>query len=147
MKFCTVALAHTAGEVREKAEKIIVALYKDRGSPVKNFLPPDDDKTRKNVLYKQLFEAFDRIDGKPTKQELRVSVFSKGPFTLTVKVADFLAVLKCFECIFMVLFTRDVKKVKGAADIKGNFNGTCEWILNIPKFYFYHHRHSIHIGH
>ena len=74
MKFCTVALAHTAGEVREKAEKIIVALYKDRGSPVKNFLPPDDDKTRKNVLYKQLFEAFDRIDGKPTKQELRVSV-------------------------------------------------------------------------
>ena len=99
MKFCTVALAHTAGEVREKAEKIIVALYKDRGSPVKNFLPPDDDKTRKNVLYKQLFEAFDRVDGKPTKQELRVSVFSKGPFTRTVKVTVFLAVLKWVEWI------------------------------------------------
>ena len=86
MKFCTVALAHTAGEVREKAEKIIVALYKDRGMPVKNFLPPDDEKTRKNVLYKQLFEAFDRIDGKPSKQELKVSVGfgSKTSFSRTV---------------------------------------------------------------
>ena len=75
MKFCTQALQHTAGEVRERAEKIIVALYKDRGAPVKNYLPPDDDKTRKNVLYKQLFEAFDRIDGKPSKAELKVSYF------------------------------------------------------------------------
>ena len=147
MKFCTVALAHTAGEVREKAEKIIVALYKDRGSPVKNFLPPDDDKTRKNVLYKQLFEAFDRIDGKPTKQELRVSVFSKGPFIRTVKVTVFLAVLKWVECILMVLFTHDVKKVKDVADINGSFNGAYEWTLNIPKFYFYHYRNSIQIGH
>ncbi len=72
MKFCTQALQHTAGEVREKSEQIIIALYKDVGAPVKNYLPPDDDKTRKNVLYKQLFEAFDRIDGKPSKDELKV---------------------------------------------------------------------------
>lgn len=72
MKFCTIALQHTAGEIREKAEKIIVALYKEKGAPVKDFLPPDDDKTRRNVLYKQLFEAFDRIDGKPSKQEIKV---------------------------------------------------------------------------
>ena len=75
MKFCTVALQHTAGEIREKAEKIIIALYKEVGSPVKDHLPPDDDKTRKNVLYKQLFEAFDRIDGKPSKEELKVCYF------------------------------------------------------------------------
>ena len=74
MAFCTQALQHTAGEVRERAERIIVAVYKDRGAPVKNHLPPDDEKTRKNVLYKQLFEAFDRIDGKPSKDELKVSV-------------------------------------------------------------------------
>ena len=72
MKYCTVAIQHNAGEVREKAEKIIVALYRDVGAPVKDFLPPDDEKTRKNVLYKQLFEAFDKIDGKPSKDDVRV---------------------------------------------------------------------------
>ena len=72
MGFCTVAIQHTSGEVREEAEKIIIELYKDEGAPVKTFLPPDDDKTRRNVLYKQLFEAFDRIDGKPSKEDLRV---------------------------------------------------------------------------
>jgi len=72
MKFCTVALQHTAGEIREKAEKIIISMYREVGAPVKDYLPPDDDKTRKNVLYKQLFEAFDKIDGKPSKEELKV---------------------------------------------------------------------------
>ena len=72
MTFCLNAVQHHAGEVREKAEKIIVNLYRDVGEPVKDFLPPDDEKTRKNVLYKQLFEAFDRIDGKPSKEDTKV---------------------------------------------------------------------------
>jgi len=72
MKFCTQAIRHTAGEVRERAEKIIKALYKDVGQPVKEYLPPDDEKVRRNVLYKKLFEAFDQIDGKPSKDELKV---------------------------------------------------------------------------
>ena len=72
MKFCCQAIQHTAGEVRDKAEKIIIDLYKEVRDPVKAHLPPDDERTRKNVLYKQLFEAFDRIDGKPSKDELRV---------------------------------------------------------------------------
>ena len=59
--------------MRERAERIIVALYKDVGQPVKEFLPPDDEKVRRNMLYKLLFEAFDRIDGKPSKDELKVS--------------------------------------------------------------------------
>ncbi len=72
MKFCTQALQHNAGEVREKTEKLIIELYKENGAPVKDFLPQDNEKTRKNVLYKQLFEAFDRIDGKPSKEDLKV---------------------------------------------------------------------------
>ncbi|ELT95484.1 hypothetical protein CAPTEDRAFT_170133 [Capitella teleta] len=72
MNYCTQALQHNAGEVREKAEKVIILLYKDVGSPVKDFLPPDVEKTRRNVLYKQLFEAFDRIDGKPSKDDQKV---------------------------------------------------------------------------
>ena len=75
MGFLTVALQHNSGEVREKAERIIIDLYKDEGAPVKSYLPPDDDISRRNVLYKQLFEAFDRIDGKPSKEALRVSDF------------------------------------------------------------------------
>ena len=78
MRFCTQALEHTAGEVREKAEKIIISLYKEVGAPVKDFLPPDDEKTRRNVLYKQLFEAFDRIDGKPSKEEQKVGAVVCG---------------------------------------------------------------------
>ena len=72
MVYCTNALQHTNGEVREKSEKIIIELYKECGAPVKEYLPPDDDRTRRNVLYKQLFEAFDRIDGKPSKDDLKV---------------------------------------------------------------------------
>ena len=74
MGFCTTAIQHNSGDVREKAERIIVALYRD-GAPVKDFLPPDDEKTRKNVLYKLLFEAFDKIDGKPSKDDLKVLLF------------------------------------------------------------------------
>lgn len=74
MKFCTQALQHASGEVRDRNEKIIISLYKECGAPVKSYLPPDDDMTRKNVLYKKLFEAFDRIDGKPSKEELKVFI-------------------------------------------------------------------------
>ena len=78
MGFLSVALEHTSGEVREGAEKLIIELYKECGKPVKNGLPPDNDKTRKNLLYKQLFEAFDRIDGKPSKKDLKVFYCSPG---------------------------------------------------------------------
>ena len=74
MPYLTNCLQHTNGEVREKAEKIIIELYKECGAPVKQYLPPDDDRTRKNVLYKHLFEAFDRIDGKPSKEDLKVGI-------------------------------------------------------------------------
>ena len=74
MGFCVEALQHNAGEVREAAERIIKQLYLDVGAPVKQYLPHDDDKTRKVTLWRQLFEYFDRIDGKPTKQDLQVGV-------------------------------------------------------------------------
>ena len=69
MKFATEALAHTAGEVRQKAESIIIMLYRDVGAPIKDYLPTDGLKTRKNVLYKQIFNAFDKLDGKNTATE------------------------------------------------------------------------------
>lgn len=56
------ALRHTAGEVRDKAERLIVTLYGNHGTPVKDFLLNSDEKTRKSLIYKQLFKAFSRID-------------------------------------------------------------------------------------
>lgn len=72
MSFLTVALSHTSGDVRERAEKVIVSLYNNCGTVIKNYLPSDDDKTRKNLLYKQLFKEFDKIDASLTPEDLRV---------------------------------------------------------------------------
>ncbi|XP_067946532.1 centrosomal protein of 104 kDa-like [Watersipora subatra] len=70
MKFCVNALQHHSGQVRSLTEALIIKLYKERSSAVKSYLPPDDEKTRRNTLYRQLFEAFDVIDGKPSKKEI-----------------------------------------------------------------------------
>lgn len=64
MQFCVAALGHHAGEVRDGSERIIKALYKEDRQAVKDYLPADDDKTRKITLYRQLFEYFDKVDGK-----------------------------------------------------------------------------------
>jgi hypothetical protein len=56
------ALRHTAGEVRDKAEHLIITLYERVGAPVKDFLLNSDEKTRKSLLYKQLFKEFHRIE-------------------------------------------------------------------------------------
>lgn len=68
------ALQHHSGQVRTVSEALIIKLYKQNRSVVKSYLPADDEKTRRNTLYRQLFEAFDQIDGKPSKRDLEVSV-------------------------------------------------------------------------
>lgn len=72
MRFSVQALQHNSGEVREVAERIIKKLYKEVGAPIKDYLPPDDEKTRKNTLYRMLFEHFDKVDGKPSKSDFKV---------------------------------------------------------------------------
>ncbi|XP_029974326.1 centrosomal protein of 104 kDa isoform X2 [Salarias fasciatus] len=64
LKFCTSALEHVATNVREVAVRILLAMYRQHRSAVRASLPPDDSVTRKNVLYKTLFDHFARIDGK-----------------------------------------------------------------------------------
>ena len=78
MKFCVNALQHHSGQVRTVSEALIIKLYKQHRSVVKSYLPPDDEKTRRNTLYRQLFEAFDQIDGKPSKRDLEVKFTSFG---------------------------------------------------------------------
>jgi len=55
-------LRHSSGEVRDKAEQLIISLYQDVGAPVRQYLSNADENTRKSLLYKQLFKAFDHYD-------------------------------------------------------------------------------------
>uniref|UniRef100_A0A8C5Q8W8 Centrosomal protein 104 n=1 Tax=Leptobrachium leishanense TaxID=445787 RepID=A0A8C5Q8W8_9ANUR len=71
IQFALGALEYTTSEVRDKAIRIILHLYKlDRGQVVE-YMPAEDSGARKNILYKTLFDGFARIDGRPTESELK----------------------------------------------------------------------------
>ncbi|XP_015771072.1 PREDICTED: centrosomal protein of 104 kDa-like [Acropora digitifera] len=71
MRVVLPALEHTSGEVRDAASRLVIELYKMVKDAVRDYLPPDEPATRKNPLYRNLFDGFDRIDGKPTETERR----------------------------------------------------------------------------
>ncbi|CAB1329789.1 unnamed protein product [Coregonus sp. 'balchen'] len=70
------ALQHSASEVRETAVLIILAMYRLHKNAVLSYLPANDAATRKNVLYKNIFDGFARIDGRPVESQARL-----GPST------------------------------------------------------------------
>ena len=72
-QFSVQALEHRVREVREAAVGMILDLYAQHRALVLEYLPPDDTTTRRNVLYKTIFEGFAKIDGRPTDAEMRVS--------------------------------------------------------------------------
>ncbi|XP_071772798.1 centrosomal protein of 104 kDa [Centroberyx gerrardi] len=67
MRFCAGALEHSAAEVRELAVRIVLSMYQQHRSAVLSYLPANDAATRRNVLYKNLFDGFARIDGRPVE--------------------------------------------------------------------------------
>uniref|UniRef100_A0A8C8GB85 Centrosomal protein of 104 kDa n=1 Tax=Oncorhynchus tshawytscha TaxID=74940 RepID=A0A8C8GB85_ONCTS len=72
MKFCTGALQHSASEVREKVVLIILAMYRLHKTAILSYLPANDAATRKNFLYKNIFDGFARIDGRPVESQARL---------------------------------------------------------------------------
>ncbi|KAL0186051.1 hypothetical protein M9458_017721, partial [Cirrhinus mrigala] len=54
---------HSAASVRELSVKVVQAMYRLHGKAVLHYLPPDDTSTRKNVLYKNLFDSLAKLDG------------------------------------------------------------------------------------
>ncbi|KAK0132773.1 Centrosomal protein [Merluccius polli] len=64
MKFCGVALQHSAAEVREVAVRVVLSLYRTHSTAVLQHLPAGDAAARRSVLYKRLFDAFARMDGR-----------------------------------------------------------------------------------
>ncbi|CAF1135943.1 unnamed protein product [Adineta steineri] len=67
-KFCAQALEHNAGEVRELAIKLLLSLYKIHGAIVKRYLPPNNDQTRRMKKYRDMFDAFDKMDAGMEKE-------------------------------------------------------------------------------
>lgn len=53
---------HPHEGVRKVAERILLAVYKINPRLIRKQLPPDDEITRRNLLYRQLFTEFDKID-------------------------------------------------------------------------------------
>ncbi|XP_058824558.1 centrosomal protein of 104 kDa isoform X2 [Topomyia yanbarensis] len=71
---------HPAESVRKVAERVLLLVYKVNPRLVRKQLPPDDDITRRNLLYRQLFTEFDKIDLQRKKEMLESKQFS-GPTT------------------------------------------------------------------
>ncbi|XP_069466353.1 centrosomal protein of 104 kDa [Ambystoma mexicanum] len=71
MRFSAGALEHTAAEIRDVALRIVFQMYRKHRGAILEYLPPDDAATRKNILYKTLFDGFAKIDGKPTEAEIK----------------------------------------------------------------------------
>lgn len=71
MKFVLSALEHKVYEVRETAVRIILDLYRQHPALTLEHLPPEDSSTRRNLLYKAIFEGIAKIDGRPTEAEVR----------------------------------------------------------------------------
>ncbi|XP_018562856.1 centrosomal protein of 104 kDa [Anoplophora glabripennis] len=69
-EFGSSGLHHPAEAVRKVSERILVLVYKVNPRLVRKQLPPDDDITRRNLLYRQLFHEFDKIDLQRKKEIL-----------------------------------------------------------------------------
>uniref|UniRef100_A0A0K8T2H0 Centrosomal protein n=1 Tax=Lygus hesperus TaxID=30085 RepID=A0A0K8T2H0_LYGHE len=61
-EFGASGLHHPAEAVRKVAERILILVYRVNPRLVRKQLPPDDDITRRNLLYRQLMKEFDKID-------------------------------------------------------------------------------------
>lgn len=80
-EFGVSGLHHPAEAVRKVAERILVLVYKVNPRLVRKQLPPDDDITRRNLLYRQLFHEFDKID----LQVMKKAIFLQPNTTISFK--------------------------------------------------------------
>lgn len=60
---------HPTEGVRKIAERVLLLVYRVNRRLVRKLVPPDDDVTRRNLMYRQLFQEFDKIDSERNKKE------------------------------------------------------------------------------
>uniref|UniRef100_A0A8D8T2D6 Centrosomal protein of 104 kDa n=1 Tax=Cacopsylla melanoneura TaxID=428564 RepID=A0A8D8T2D6_9HEMI len=63
-------LHHPAEAVRKVAERILIQIYKVNPRLVRKQLPPDDDVTRRNILYRHLMQEFENLDSQSKEEWL-----------------------------------------------------------------------------
>ncbi|XP_065353276.1 centrosomal protein of 104 kDa isoform X4 [Cloeon dipterum] len=61
-EFGSSGLHHPSEPVRKVAERVLILVYHVNPRIVRKALPPDDELTRRNLLYRHLFAEFERID-------------------------------------------------------------------------------------
>ncbi|XP_046386698.1 centrosomal protein of 104 kDa isoform X2 [Ischnura elegans] len=66
-------LHHPTESVRKASERILIQVYQVNPRVVRKLLPPEDDLTRRNLLYRHLFQEFERIDVQRKKDMLQKS--------------------------------------------------------------------------
>ncbi|KAK3540279.1 hypothetical protein QTP70_029621 [Hemibagrus guttatus] len=71
MLFLAGALEHCAAPVRELAVQIVQTMYRLHGRSILSYLPPNDPSTRKNILYKHLFDSFAKMDGRLPQSQVK----------------------------------------------------------------------------
>uniref|UniRef100_A0A671K4Q6 Centrosomal protein of 104 kDa n=1 Tax=Sinocyclocheilus anshuiensis TaxID=1608454 RepID=A0A671K4Q6_9TELE len=71
MRFLAGGLEHSAASVRELSVRVVQAMYRLHGKAVLNYLPSDDTSTRKNVLYKNLFDSLAMLDGNTINTQVK----------------------------------------------------------------------------
>ena len=82
MDFGLSGLHHPSEPVRKVAERILVQVYRKSPQLVRKQLPPDDDVTRRNLLYRHLFKQFDAIDLEKKLELLQQSMSNGTRFGL-----------------------------------------------------------------
>lgn len=70
---------HPAEPVRKVAERVLLLVYNVNPRLVRKQLPPDDDITRRNLLYRQLFAEFDKLDRERRREMLDSNRRNCGP--------------------------------------------------------------------
>lgn len=70
---------HPAEPVRKVAERVLLLVYNVNPRLVRKQLPPDDDITRRNLLYRQLFTEFDKLDRDRRRELLDSNRRNGGP--------------------------------------------------------------------
>ncbi|CRK99639.1 CLUMA_CG012950, isoform A [Clunio marinus] len=73
---------HPHENVRKVAERILLAVYKINPRLIRKQLPPDDEITRRNLLYRQLFSEFDKIDLQRKREILNERKLDKMDFSV-----------------------------------------------------------------
>lgn len=90
---------HPAEPVRKVAERVLVLVYKINPRLVRKQLPPDDDVTRRNLLYRQLFTEFDKLDLQRQKEMLEANRANPGPCFDTLSPPPNCSAVSTLKCV------------------------------------------------